>query len=44
MYETYMQIGWMVWVIIVSIWVMYVSASIQSHRERLARLEKNNKV
>jgi uncharacterized membrane protein YukC len=43
MYESYMKIGWMVWIIILMVWVMYISASVQSHRDRLAKLEKDIK-
>jgi len=44
MYDIYLKVGVMVWITILIIWVMYVSASLQSHRERLTRLEKDKKV
>ena len=40
MYDTYMQIVFMVGIILVAIWVIYVGSSIQNHKERLIRLEK----
>lgn len=41
MFEIYQEVGWMIWVLLLVIWFIYVSASVQNLRDRLKRLEKD---
>jgi hypothetical protein len=39
MFEIYQEVGWMIWVLLLVIWLIYISTSVQNLRDRLKRLE-----
>lgn len=42
MYETFREIGVVVWITFLIIWFLWISASVSNHNERLKQIEKRN--